>query len=131
MREFLTIAKALSDETRVRALLSVKDGELCLCQIIEVLELAPATVSKHMNLLFQAGLVQRRKEGKWQFYRLANGEGSELARQALDLTLGGLERDSSIRRDARRVREVRRQDLEVTSACYRSAAADGAPAGSR
>ena len=75
MREFLTITKALSDESRVRALLSIKDGELCLCQIIEVLGLSPATVSKHMNLLYQAGLVQRRKEGKWQFYRLTIGEG--------------------------------------------------------
>jgi len=73
MREILSITKALGDETRVRALLSVKDGELCLCQIIEVLGLAPSTVSKHMNVLQQAGLVQRRKRGKWHFYRLAEG----------------------------------------------------------
>ena len=120
MREFLAITKALSDESRVRALLSIKDGELCLCQIIEVLGLSPATVSRHMNLLYQAGLVQRRKEGKWQFYRLANGEGTALAQRGLGFVLHGLEKDPAVRDDARRIRKVRCQDLEELSECYRS-----------
>ena len=120
MREFLAITKALSDESRVRALLSIKDGELCLCQIIKVVDLSPATVSKHMNLLYQAGLVQRRKKGKWQFYRLTNEEGTALARGALDWVLHELENDPGVRDDARRIRLVRRQDLEELSACYRS-----------
>ena len=120
MREFLAITKALSDESRVRALLSIKEGELCLCQIIEVLGLSPATVSKHMNLLYHAGLVQRRKAGRWQFYRMTNGEGTALARRALDLVVHELENDPAVRDDARRIRKVRRQDLEELSACYRS-----------
>jgi ArsR family transcriptional regulator, arsenate/arsenite/antimonite-responsive transcriptional repressor len=120
MRQFLSITKALSDESRVRALLSVKAGELCLCQIIEVLGLSPATVSKHMSLLHQAGLVNRRKEGKWHFYRLANGDGTPLARQALAWVLDELKSDPAVKQDARRIRHVRRQDLEQLSACYRS-----------
>ena len=120
MREFLSIAKALSDESRVRALLAVKDGELCLCQIIEVLGLSPATVSKHMNLLHQAGLVQRRKQGKWHFYRLTKRQGIPSARRALAWALNELRTDPAVRKDARRVREVRRQDLEELSACYRN-----------
>ncbi len=120
MREFLAITKALSDESRVRALLSVRDGELCLCQIIEVLGLSPATVSKHMNVLHQAGLVERRKDGKWHFYRLATGDDRPLARRALELTLGELESDPLVREDGRRIRQVRLRDLEELSACYRS-----------
>jgi DNA-binding transcriptional ArsR family regulator len=120
MRDFLAISKALSDESRLRALLAVKDGELCLCQIIEVLGLSPATVSKHMNLLYQAGLVERRKEGKWHYYRMIEKEGSSSARRALDWVLGELDRDPSLRDDARRVRAVRRKNLEEMSACYRS-----------
>jgi len=46
-------------------------GELCACQIIEMLGLAPSTVSKHMSILRQAGLVETRKEGRWIYYRLA------------------------------------------------------------
>jgi len=119
MREFLAITKALSDRSRVRALLSVRDDELCLCQIIEVLSLSPATVSKHMNVLYHAGLVQRRKEGKWHYYRLADGGASRLVRRALEWVREELEQDPTVREDARRIRQVRRQDLEELSACYR------------
>ena len=120
MRDFLSITKALSDESRVRALLSVKDGELCLCQIIEILGLSPATVSRHMNILHQAGLVHRRKDGRWHFYRLAGNDDSPVARRALDWALPELKRDPTLREDTRRIRQVRRQDLEELSACYRS-----------
>ena len=120
MREFLAIAKALGDESRVRALLSLQSGELCLCQIIEVLGLSPATVSKHMNLLHQAGLVERRKDGRWHFYRLAGAGATPLARGALEWATAGLRRDAAIRHDAQRTRRVRRRDLEELSACYRS-----------
>ena len=120
MREFLSITKALSDESRVRALMTVKNGELCLCQIIEVLDLSPSTVSKHMNLLQQAGLVERRKEGKWHFYRLANGAASGAAKRALRWTLDELKNEPTVKEDAHRIRRVRRQDLEELSTCYRS-----------
>ena len=120
MESFLAISKALSDETRVRALLSVKDGELCLCQIIELLGLAPATVSKHMTVLHQAGLVRRRKHGRWQFYRLAGEGDAPAARRALAWVLGELDGDATIRRDRGRLRQVRDRALEELSACYRS-----------
>ena len=71
MREFMAAAKALADENRVRVLLFLRGGkELCLCQIVEMLGLAPSTVSKHMAVLYQAGLVESRKEGRWIYYRL-------------------------------------------------------------
>ncbi len=120
MHEILSITKALSDETRVRALLSLRDGELCLCQIIEVLGLAPSTVSKHMNVLQQARLVERRKRGKWHFYRLAEGKDNPAIRRALAWVLAGLRDNPTIAEDARRVRKVRTQDLEKLSACYRT-----------
>ena len=119
MREFLAVTKALSDETRVRALLTLKNGELCLCQVIEVLGLSPSTVSKHMNLLHQAGLVERRKEGKWAFYRLASGPANGAAERALKWSLDELKGEPIVKRDARRVLRVRRQNLEDLSACYR------------
>ncbi len=120
MREFLSITKALGDESRVRALLMIRDRELCLCQIIDVLGLSPSTVSKHMHVLQQAGLVRRRKEGKWHYYRLAGDQGSRAARKALGWTLEELRRDPRIRQDARRTREALRRDPEELSACYRS-----------
>lgn len=119
MREILAITKALSDESRLRALVAVKDGELCLCQLIQALGLAPATVSKHMDVLERAGLVERRREGRWRFYRLASG-GVEPAMGALEWILEALKGDPRMTDLRRAVRQVRRQDLEELSACYRS-----------
>ena len=120
MREVLSITKALSDESRLRALIAVKDGELCLCQIIQVLGLSPATVSKHMNILEQAGLVTRTRQGKWRFYRLAGDSASRVVKRALEWVLSELRNDPRVNEDARNIRKVRRQDLEELSACYRS-----------
>ncbi len=120
MNELLVVTKALSDKTRVRALMSVVDGELCLCQIIELLGLAPSTVSKHMHVLQQAGLVERRKAGRWHFYRLADSTGSPAAQRALKWVVAELRNEPMIVADAKKIRQVRKQDLDALSACYRA-----------
>ncbi|HLB05420.1 MAG TPA: metalloregulator ArsR/SmtB family transcription factor [Thermodesulfobacteriota bacterium] len=71
MRNFISVTKALSDENRVRILLMLCEGELCVCRIIEVLGLAPSTVSKHLSVLHQAHLTNGRKDGRWMYYRLS------------------------------------------------------------
>ena len=75
MREFITVTKALADENRVRILMALQPGELCACQIQELLELAPSTVSKHLSILYQARLVEYRKLGRWVHYRLSEEQG--------------------------------------------------------
>ena len=62
---------ALEEMGTTNALLALRDGELCLCHVVGLLELAPSTVSKHLELLGQAWLVERRKEGRWCYFRLA------------------------------------------------------------
>lgn len=64
MRVFLNITKALADENRIRALLALRQGELCVCQITGPFGLAPSTISKHLSILSQAGLLNSRKEGR-------------------------------------------------------------------
>lgn len=72
MNNSLYVVKSLADGNRMRvvAALMVRN-ELCVCQIVEMLRLAPATVSRHMSILQNARLVQNRKEGRWVYYRLA------------------------------------------------------------
>ncbi len=67
-----TTAKAVADRTRIRILKLLEGGELCVCQIVAVLGLAPATVSKHLSLLKGAGLLRARRDGRWAYYRLAD-----------------------------------------------------------
>ncbi len=118
MQEFLSLTKALSDETRVRALLSLAQGELCVCQIIELLGLSPSTVSKHLTLLQQAGLVTRRKDGRWHYYRLAGREATPAVKQALRWALKSLEDERIIAADSKRLCCIRSKDREETAACY-------------
>lgn len=101
MRNYLAITKALSDETRVRALMCLVGGELCVCQLIDVLGLSPSTVSKHMSILQQAGLVERRKDGRWHYYDLAGEDAPPVVRQALQWTLRSLEHEKDHRRRRR------------------------------
>ena len=106
----LAITKALADEHRVRALMALRRGELCACQLTELLGLAPSTVSKHMSILRQARLVEVRKEGRWSHYRLASAEASGEARSALDWLEAAIGRAAQVSEDARRLREVLKID---------------------
>lgn len=120
MRAFLPITKALSDETRLRLLMALRGGELCVCQLIDLLQLAPSTVSKHMALLQQAGLVERRKDGRWHFYRLTDQPPSVAADQAVTWVTESLAEEPIILEDEKRLEEIRHKQLEDLSACYRS-----------
>ena len=65
LETFEIVAKAVADPSRVRILKLLEGGELCVCQITAVLDLAAGTVSKHLAALRTAGLLQQRKDGKW------------------------------------------------------------------
>lgn len=80
----MNITKALSDANRVRMLLALRDGELCACQLTELLGLAPSTMSKHLSILYQAQLVNSRKEGRWVYFSLPGKEASSSIRTALE-----------------------------------------------
>ena len=75
MRTILAITKALADLNRIRLLVALSQrGELCVCQLQEFLGIAASSTSKHLSLLAGAGLVVCRKEGRWAYYRLAEGD---------------------------------------------------------
>ena len=96
------IAKTLSDPNRVRALMMLHGGELCACQIIDVLGLAPSTISKHMSVLRQAGLVRGRKQGKWMYYSLATKK--KQVREILDWVNRNLCKTSVVLNDRKKLK---------------------------
>jgi DNA-binding transcriptional ArsR family regulator len=106
LRDFQTVNRALSDPNRLRALLALRRGELCVCQIVELLELAASTVSRHLSVLERAGLVERRKEGRWVYYRRPVPTGTGLEGEVLRWADETLARDPAIRADAARLREI-------------------------
>ena len=73
MRELSDIFKALGDETRLQILaLLLEHGELCVCDIENVIGASQSKTSRHLRYLLHAGLVQDRREGVWQHYSIPN-----------------------------------------------------------
>lgn len=66
------IFKALSDPTRLKILYLLSKGELCVCEIIMALDKPQSTISHHLNVLKNSGLIQGRKEGVWIHYSLSH-----------------------------------------------------------
>lgn len=112
MREFTNIVKALSDESRVRIFMLLQPQELCVCQILEVFDLAPSTVSKHLSVLYQAGLLESRKDGRWVYYRHADGNASGTVQRALKWVTDAIGADPQIQTDRKRLDEVLKMSPE-------------------
>ena len=110
MREFMNLTKALSDENRVRALLALHQGELCVCQLTELFGLAPSTMSKHLSILYQAGLVTQRKDGRWIYYALPGKDALVAVREAIDWVAKSLGKNPRIAEDRQRLKQVLKQD---------------------
>jgi DNA-binding transcriptional ArsR family regulator len=111
MREFMYITKALADATRVRILMALRGGELCVCQITELFGMAPSTVSKHLSVLFQAGLVQSRKTDRWVYYRLPGRETDATVRAALAWLTKANENEPQISADNKQIKQILKTDL--------------------
>ena len=71
MDETVQMFKALSEEIRLRVLSLLMDGELCVCDLMEVLNLPQSTVSRHLAYLRNAGWVAGRRQGLWMYYRIS------------------------------------------------------------
>jgi ArsR family transcriptional regulator, arsenate/arsenite/antimonite-responsive transcriptional repressor len=106
----MAITKALADEKRARMLLALQGRELCVCQVIELFDLAASTISKHLAVLYQAKLVDMRREGRWIYYGPAGRDAPEAAREAVRWLERALAEDPHVRQDAQRLKQVLKQD---------------------
>lgn len=113
LETFEIVARAVADPTRIRILKLLEGGELCVCQITAVLDLSPATVSKHLAVLKTAGLLQPRRDGKWVYYRLAGRDLNAYAPAFLGLVRAALGEDPTVAGDARQLARVSAVPLAV------------------
>lgn len=84
MQDLLVVFKALSEETRLRILKLLENGELCVCDIVAALDMVQPKVSFHLNALKEAGFLKDRKQGRWTHYRL---DDSDFFRRSLLLSV--------------------------------------------
>src|SRR3954471_11418135 len=85
--ETLTVLRAAAEETRLRILALLAEGELSVSDLTDILGQSQPRISRHLKLLVEAGLVERHREGAWAFFRLS-GARAGLA----DPLLSGLDR---------------------------------------
>ena len=112
MREYLAVVKAISDGSRVRILKLLERKPLCVCQIVAVLGLRPSTVSKHLSILRQAGLVEDRKDRKWVYYGLSRENVNPFSQTALALLRAWLNDDRKVMADRDCLQRVLQLPLE-------------------
>lgn len=115
MSDIVEVFKALSDPTRVRVLLLLRDRDLCVCEIMYILGMEQSRVSHQMRALRQAGLVEDIREGRWINYRIAPA-----ARPLLDGLFAGSLRDRvevapQTVSDARKLEECVRKNIRQRS----------------
>jgi ArsR family transcriptional regulator len=103
MRELISVAKALSDPSRVRILIALRGRELCVCELCDILAMTQSTLSTHLKVIRQAELVSARKEGKWMYYRIAP-EAEGLLNQWFQSFSYSLKKDPVLSRDAKKLK---------------------------
>jgi len=109
MNNVLNIFKALSDETRLRILKLLENGELCVCDIVAALDMIQPKVSFHLGVLKDAGLIKDRRQGKWVHYSI---DDSDIFKRFL--LLSTLERISaeSVMEDSKRLKAFLKEKAE-------------------
>ena len=111
MREFIKVIKALRDPNRVKIVKMLQHGELCVCEIQEVLGTSQPTVSKHLKILEGAGLLNSRKEGLWVYYRLNDGSDSPYVATLLGNLKHWLEETPEITEMVKRLPDILRANI--------------------
>lgn len=123
VQEYTKVFKALADKNRARILKMLEEQELCVCQIMAVIGLKQSTVSKHLSVLRNAGLVKGRRNGTWIYYSISRKRRNDFDQAHLGLLRNWLNDDATVQADLARLRqalmidacELRNHDFSETS----------------
>ncbi|GEO99072.1 ArsR/SmtB family transcription factor [Methylobacterium haplocladii] len=112
--EAVGMLRAVAEETRLRILALLADGELSVTDLTDILGQSQPRISRHLKLLVEAGLVERHREGAWAFFRLREGRAG-----LIDPMIAGLDRTNApLSEDRARLEAVRDQRAESAQAFF-------------
>ena len=111
MKQLIKVMKGLSDPSRVKIVKMLQHRVMCVCEIQAALELAQPTVSKHLKVLEDAGLVGYRKDGLWVNYSLADGKSSPYAATLLGNLKHWLDEEPEIETLVEKLPMIRREEV--------------------
>lgn len=111
MKSFVKVMKALSDPNRVKIIKMLQHKSMCVCEMRAALGVAQPTVSKHLKLLEDAGLVDFKKDGLWVNYHLTDGAGSPYVAALLGNLRHWLEDDPQVAFLLEKLPSIRREEI--------------------
>lgn len=111
MRELVKVFKAAGDKNRLRILKMLERKDMCVCELAAVLGIAQPSVSRHMSLLKEAGLVRDEREGQWIIYRLCDEKVNQYAPALLRQLQAWVNDDATIVRDKNMLPALCRQEI--------------------
>ncbi len=111
MKSFIKVMKALSDTNRVKIIKLLNQKTMCVCELQGALGIAQPTVSKHLKILEEAGLVDYRKDGLWVNYSLTDGKSSPYAASLLGNLKHWLEDDADVVELVKKIPFLNREEL--------------------
>jgi SAM-dependent methyltransferase len=120
MDQLLAMLRAAGDPTRLRLLLLLREAELTVSELTQILGQSQPRVSRHLRLLCDAGLLQRFKEGSWVFYRAVDRG----PRAQLSETLAGLAEPDAMDADRRQLAAVRDARAAAAAAFFKANASE-------
>jgi len=121
MDNILSKLKAAGELTRLRLLCLLSKGELNVTELTQILGQSQPRISRHLKLLGDAGLVERFREGSWVFFRLADGDGGDIARKIIDFVP---KTDTDIAKDAERYDHIREKSAAIANVYFSNNAAN-------
>ena len=117
----ITALRAVAEPTRLRLLALCAHGDLTVSELVEIMSQSQPRISRHLKLLTDAGLLDRKREGSWVFYGLVHrGAGAPLVRCLLDLLPDKMNDDEQLARDIARLDAVKRKRDQAAQAYFRS-----------
>ena len=111
MKDFIRVMKALSDPNRVKIVKMLQHKLMCVCELQEALHIAQSSVSKHLKILEEAGLVEYKKDGLWVNYFLTDGMKSPFASSIIGNLRHWLEDEPDIEELIKRLPHIQREKI--------------------
>lgn len=112
MKDLAKVFKALSDPIRIRIVkLLLHKKKMCVCELTAILKIGQPTVSHHLKILRDAGLVLDVRDKLWMDYEISKEKGNEYVSGLMKLVSGWLERDQKIVEDRKLASKVSREEL--------------------
>jgi ArsR family transcriptional regulator len=111
MKDFIKVTKALSDPNRVKIIKMLQHKMMCVCEMKEALQISQPSVSKHLKILEEAGLVSFKKDGLWVDYFLTDGRKSRYVASLMGNLQHWLEEDPEITELIRQLPHIRREEV--------------------